>query len=445
MLIHVCQRWRHIIIFESPRHLDLRLSWSHRTSAKRSLDIWPPFPISLYSKFDRGSMIKKGLKNIRTALKRRDRVSSIKIFNHTNGPALEKLMTMMHEPFPILTECCLVSSNQLVSMPVLPETFLGGSAPLLRSFILNGIPFPTFPSFILSSTQIQRLCLSEIPDSGYISPEIMATCLAALPNLQNLFISFRSRLSRPLQRTAPPLECVVLPALTRLSFEGVLEYFEDLIAGIDTPQLTLLGITFFCMDFIFDIPQLRDFMNRTERANQARVVIDGSMTQITLESQAQFKFELGIKSNRPDRQLSLMIQIFSQQLPLLSHVEHFEIREPFSGLYLRGQEGDPDMNRLQWLELFRLLIFVKSLYVSKMLVYGVAATLKELTGELTIEVLPVLRSLSLEGLQPSGPVQDAIKPFVTARQLTNHPIDIQPWEPQPSTPPSDLTRLTCYY
>jgi hypothetical protein len=143
-------------------------------------------------------------------------------------------------------------------------------------------------------------------------------------------------------------------------------------------------------------------------------VIDGLMTQITLESQAQFKFELGIKSNRPDQQLSLMIQIFSQQLPLLSHIEHFKICEPFSGLYLRGQEGNPDMNCLQWLELFCLLIFVKSLYVSKMLVYGIAATLKELMGELTIEVLPVLCSLSLEGLQPSGPVQDAIKPFVTA-------------------------------
>jgi hypothetical protein len=34
-------------------------------------------------------MIKKGLKNIMTALKRRDRESSIKFLDDPNGPALE--------------------------------------------------------------------------------------------------------------------------------------------------------------------------------------------------------------------------------------------------------------------------------------------------------------------------------------------------------------------
>jgi len=91
-------------------------------------------------------------------------------------------------------------------------------------------------------------------------------------------------------------------------------------------------------------------------------------------------------------------------------------------------EDDPDLDPLQWLELLRLLIAVQSLYVSERLVHRVAAALKELTGELAVAVLPALHSLSLEGLPPSGPVQDAIKSFATARQLTNHPVAIQPWD-----------------
>jgi hypothetical protein len=148
-----------------------------------------------------------------------------------------------------------------------------------------------------------------------------------------------------------------------------------------------------------------------------------------LGSRTPSQFELGVTCERLDWQLSSMTQIFGHQLPLLSHVEHFEIREPnYSFNKQIGLEDDPDMDPSQWLELFRLLVSVKSLYVSERLVNRVAAALKEVTGEMIIEVLPALRRLSLEGLQPSGPVQDAIKPFVAARHLINHPVVIQPWE-----------------
>jgi hypothetical protein len=437
-LIHVCRRWRHIV-FGSPRRLDLRLHCSHRTPTRRLLDIWPPFPITLRSRTNKTLVNEEDLENILAALERRDRTSIIDIYDYSIDSALAKSVAVMHEPFPVLTECCLISRSNLVSIPVLPETFLGGSAPLLRSLTLGGIPFPTFPNFVLSSSQIQNLVYHNIPNSGYISPEIMATCLAALPNLGYLYIGFRSPLSRPIQRTPPTMKRTVLPALTSLSFMGVSEYFEELIARIDTPQLVWLSVTFF-MDLVFDIPRLRDFMNCTKTANQASMAFTSRTIMIMLDSQAQFKFELRIKCERLDWQLSSMTQIFSQQLPLLSQIEYFQIREPHSRdprFNPLGWEDDPDMDPLQWLELFRLLISVKSLYVSERLVQRVAATVKELTGETAMEVLPALDILSLEGLQASGPVQDAIKSFVTARHLTNHPVVIQSWDPQ--SPEEDLT------
>ena len=312
-------------------------------------------------------------------------------------------------------------------MPVLPETFLGGSAPHLEWFTLRGIPFPTFPSFVLSSTQIQYLSLENIPHSGYISPDVMVTSLAALPNLRRLSIGFQSPLSRPVEIALPPLTRAVFPNLIGLYFCGVSEYFEDFVARIEGPHLFFLTITFF-MDLIFDIPRLHNFINRTpvERVNRATMEFTGQEIKISFAN----LIELGIKCERLDWKLSSMTQILSQQLPLLSPVEHFEICEPqFPSSDVRiGWEDDPDMDPSQWLELFRLLIAVQSLYVSERLVHRVAAALKELTGEMAMEVLPALRSLRLEGLQPSGPVQDAIQSFATARQQTNNPVVIQPWE-----------------
>jgi hypothetical protein len=258
----------------------------------------------------------------------------------------------------------------------------------------------------------------------------MATSLAALPNLESLSVGFRSPLSRPLQINPPPLTRAVLPALTRLRFTGVSEYFEDFVARIDTPLLEQLSIAFF-LDLIFDIPQLHDFVARTENFrtfNQAEIQFSGRTITAFLGSPT--RIELQIKCERSDWQLSSMTQIFSQQLPLLSHVEQLEIWAPRSEII--GWKDDPDMDSSLWLELFQLFVAVQSLYVSKNLVLPVVAALQDLrvTGGTAVEVLPALLNLSLEGLEPSGSVQEAIKSFVASRQLSVQPVAIQRWDRQ---------------
>ena len=220
------------------------------------------------------------VENIIDALECRDRVSNICIYD-IRGPVLEELVTVLHEPLPVLTHFYLSSTDEEVS--VLPETFLGGSAPPLESFELWGIPFPSFPKFILHSTHIAYLYLDDIPNSGYISPKVMATCLTALPHLKYLSIGFRSP-SGLLQLSPPHLTRAVLPALSNLAFSGASEYFEDFVARIDTPRLTWLSITFF-MDLIFDIPRLRNFIDHTEGLkpfNQAALEFSGRMIKIVL-------------------------------------------------------------------------------------------------------------------------------------------------------------------
>jgi hypothetical protein len=187
------------------------------------------------------------------------------------------------------------------------------------------------------------------------------------------------------------------------------------------------------MDLIFDIPRLRNFIDHTESLkpfNQAMIEFSGRT--ITIYLRFRTLLMLGIRRERLDWQLSSMTQIFSQQLPLLSHVEQLEISELLS--MIPAWRDDPDMDSSQWLELFRLFVAAQNLYVSESLVSPVARALQDLTGQMATEVLPVMRTLFLEGLGPSGPVHEAMKSFATARQLAHQPVVIQRWdrwEPRP--------------
>ena len=420
-LIQVCRRWRGIIL-SSPRRLNLRVICTNNTPTRTLLDIWPLFPVVIRCRSPQ-MVDEEGVENIIAAVEHPDRISQI-LIHQINGRAWERLSAAMNKSFPNLTAFALRLPND-DSAPVLPETFLGGSAPRLRILGLNDAGFPSFPKFILSSTLIRHIWNLDIPTSGYISPEEMVNCLAALPSLDYLSFGFRSPLSRPLRTTRPHLTRLVLPALARLRFSGVSEYFEDFIARIDTPRLYKLSIEFF-MDIIFDIPRLRDFVCCTEwlkSPRQAIVSFSRPAIKIQLESP---RFNLDIRCERPDWQLSSITQVFDQQLPLLSCVERLTIRER-RWPHIKWKD-DPDMDPSQWLELFRLFIFARNLHVSKGLVPHVGAALLELNRGEVMEVLPVLVNLYLEGHEPSGSMQEGIKSFVTSRQLSDQPVIVRRWE-----------------
>jgi hypothetical protein len=51
-----------------------------------------------------------------------------------------------------------------------------------------------------------------------------------------------------------------------------------------------------------------------------------------------------------------------------------------------------------------------------------------------LKPLEKARVIFLEGLQPSGPVQEDPGKFVAARQLSGHPIAVSPWERESGLP-----------
>jgi hypothetical protein len=173
-LVHVCQRWRYLV-FASPGHLNLQLECTIETRAREMLDIWPALPIVITDYSDSMS----GVDNIIAALERRDRVRKITLDDDIPGRKMGTVVPAMLGPFPALEGIILGADGS--AMEIVPDSFLGGSAPQLQWFTLHAIPFPTLPTLLSSARNLVDLQLSGIPRSGYISPEAMVTCLSALP------------------------------------------------------------------------------------------------------------------------------------------------------------------------------------------------------------------------------------------------------------------------
>jgi hypothetical protein len=419
-LVHVCQNWRSVV-FGSPRRLNLRLFCTDKTPVKEMLAVWPPLPIVIENSGEPSRM-----DNIILALEHNDRVCDITLWHLTNSQ-LEEVLPAMQQPCPALTNLVIWFDDRWKdgTPAVVPESFLGGSAPRLQHLTLQYVPFPGLPKVLLSATGLVTLGILGIPHSGYISPEAMVCSLSTLTRLEGLWLGFESPLSRPIResrRPRPPTRSA-LPALTYFSFEGVSEYLEDLVARVDAPLLNTLHITFF-HQLIFDTPQLAQFLARTPNIQppvDARITFSDYVVKVTSVTP---NFVLRISCRQLDWQLSSLAQVCSSSFPQVlvptSTVERLDIREMYPGR-LRWQD---DIENSQWLEVLHPFTAAKDLYVSREFLPRIAPALQELAGQ----VLPSLQNLFLDDLHQSGPVGEAvgeaIEKFVAARQLAGHPIAV---------------------
>ncbi|KAI0291056.1 hypothetical protein B0F90DRAFT_1824401 [Multifurca ochricompacta] len=361
--------WRQLI-FASSYYLNLRLDCGGRRSARKTLDCWPPLPLRISSEhlYPGGREEASAI----AVLEQRDRVCEIALSVWTLS---EKMYTLLQQPFPMLT---LLFLSNMGHMRTLPNEFLGGSA-----------------------SRLHGLVELELRDMCHISPEVIVTSLSSLVKLSRFHLSFLSTVSRPdpISRHSPPLTRTILPALTRLSFEGFDEYLEDLIAQIDAPLLHILSIKFFYRS-TFDIQQVSQFICRTEKFKSlnygdlsfeipwkgAEIKLD----QRNLDHSRNALVLLGVVCNQIEQQVSAMAQICNKFTPFLSYVEVLDIDFRFR---VRGQE--PVTNSTEWFKLFRPFTSVEILSSSSMAGPYIASALKQIGLEpgSTMEIFPALRTL----------------------------------------------------
>jgi hypothetical protein len=428
-LVHVCQRWR-TLVFGSPRYLDVQLLCTERIQVKKMLDIWPALPIVIQYFGPPGSSVD----NMFAALEHSNRVHSIALCGLDPSSELEKVVSMMQDSFPVLTDLRLelYSDDKIDETAlVIPDSFLGGSAPGLRCLTLGGISFLGLPKLLLSATYLLSLQLWNIPHSAHISPKAMVTCLSALTSLKYFTLELKLPQTHPVResRHSPSPTCTLLPSLTWLKFQGVSEYAEELVARIDTPLLNYLHIAFLNQP-TFDTPHLFQFVARMpkfQEPNEARITFDNygvDITRPSLTRDCQSEgLRLSILRESLVDQLSCLPQVCSRSLPAIVAVEHLCIcmRLPYPQ-YRRRDNAEVN----QWLAILRLFASVKSLYLSTKLTPRIAAALQQTVG--VTRVLPALQNIFLQEYPPSGPVSNAIGQFVSAPRLSSHPISISRWD-----------------
>jgi hypothetical protein len=411
ILAHVCQKWRDII-FGSPLRLNVRLRFRAGRSVRVMLDTWPPLSIDIWG---------SGSGNIVAALEHNDRIHKIDL-GYCSKSYVEQAFAAMQNPFPSLTELA-VQVDEMEGL-VVPDLFLGGSAPLLRSLRLRSILFPppVLRKLLLSATDLVEIRIWRIPNSGLISPEAVVACLSALTRLEEFELGFLSSLYSGSRRAPPSTRCV-LPALTSLRFNGPCQYLERLIAPIDSPLLDNLDIILFNQP-VPDAPQLAQFVDRTPKLKalrEAHVFFDGAdiFVSLTWTRRRGLHFRIRYMVSIP-----VMVQLCTSSFlrTLIPMMKHLYIDSNMGFYWL------DDVGCSQLLDLLRPFTTVEDLYLSQLVSPHMVTALHGIIGEGMTEVLPSLQNLFLEKLSPPGPVKDVIGEFVAALHLSSRSIKVSQWD-----------------
>jgi hypothetical protein len=428
---------RHFWITNSPSLLKLQLLCASKMPVKKLLDICPKIPLIIENDSKRSSEAK--IANLIAALEHRDRVQEIAIRDPLTRDGLwERIAMVMQEPFPELSALCLQSLSGVLT---LPNTFLNRSAPCLQDLTLSEISFPSLPQLLLSTRDLTSLHLFNIPNSGYIPPETMATCLSVLPKLKFLTIRFRSPTYLPKRgnRPVPPQTRSVLPALTELDFQGINEYLEVLVAQIDAPLLRFDRFKIVFSERVhFDLPQTIRFFDQLDSFGTSSLTLRFNGWPFSLDSSREAVFfpshivpcefimmgnwlcdTIDDLSYGLGLQVSSMAQICNQIPSFRSSVESLVIRwDGYSSLQ------EIKIYHTAWLELFRSFPSVQSLQIPAMLEQSIADALVGPTGEFATYLLPSLHSLSIVGRVSDKFASKGIQSYITARQNCGRPVTV---------------------
>jgi hypothetical protein len=156
----------------------------------------------------------------------------------------------------------------------------------------------------------------------------------------------------------------------------------------------------------------------------AHVAFEVGAARVHLSSQTSDYGKLNVKilCREPDWQVSSLGQVCTSSLPLFSTLEDLYIYE--------ARYSQPnwqyDIDNSLWLELLHPFTAVKNIYLSEELAPRIVTALQELVGGRTTEVLPTLQNIFLEGLPPSGPIEEGIRQFVDKQRVSQ--IAVSRWD-----------------
>lgn len=395
---------------------------------------WPALPIAILLSGNHKRMFKSvvaGVDNvIATALEHNALVFDIKLHD-VQSWQLERFAAAMQIPFPELTSLDISAAdknNYLPSPPVLPDSFLGGSAPRLQTLRLDGIPFRRLVTkLLLSSHNLVDIELWDI-SFKYFGAEEMATCLSPMKRLRSLHIKMKSTWHRPPSagQHPPSFTCIVLPALTSLKIHSSKGFLDNLVSRLDVPLLEKMEI-WILEDRVYS-SELPRFISRIEAfktSDQVNIHLRDTGIQLVFSSQNSSVTSAELTLTEPMDYPSTLS--FCSSLPPLSHLKCLTLREHQCPAWDWDLLGNASLH-----EIFDSFTAVRNVFISKNLAENVSSCMGEdedSEEEETTEMLPALQNIFVEELQrQSEYFQQNIQRFIAAKRLAGQPVNLRHWE-----------------
>jgi hypothetical protein len=251
-LAHVCHNWRSVVL-SSPSRLRLRLYFAHNTpTTAAALEYLSHLPIIV--DYTKASWNASTHERLISALRYPDRVCRIAIKGLYLYP--DQISEAMGVPFPALESLGLHDVGSVP--PVLLGTTFRTSVRSLRHFQLDGDRVTSFFPLLSVTRSLVDLSLKYRSIFGLANGSSLLTHLQRMLHLRNLRVStlFSSE-------EIPPVTTALLPDLTSFHFFGQCDQIEWLAAGLATPSLRELDISFFDMSSTLHIPNLSKFIRVT--------------------------------------------------------------------------------------------------------------------------------------------------------------------------------------
>jgi hypothetical protein len=434
-LVHVCQRWRNLIL-RSPSYLGLCLVCTYGTPVADMLAHSPPLPLVIdYDNDDDDKncdITAEDEEGIILALGQRDRIRRVRL--EMPLPNLRKVIMTIDEEYPVLEYLIMAPWPDDANMALmLPETL---QAPHLRRLVLSGFVLPTGSRLLTTAAGLVSLALFLGHPSTYIRPNTLLQCISFMPLLEALVVAFSfpvpgRDVERQLMHT-PIMTNVTLPNLRSFMFQGVSAYMEAVVCRITAPHLKKLDILFF-NQLTFPVPHLLQFMNTTEnfRFDSAEFQFSWNKVYVKVylrEDADKYALQMNVSCWHLDWQVSSVAQIFSSFSQTFSTVEHLALEHMIHG---QSSEGHNEVDRTEWRKLLTSFGNVKTLRVDDGLVEGLSCCLRLDDEEHPLELLPELQELTYSG---SGDTGDAFTSFIGARQNASRPVTLVRHSPRSVTP-----------
>ena len=370
------------------------------------------------------------------ALEQHDRLRRVRFL--MPAPKLQKLIAAIDEECPVLEYLILYPSRKKDNCTALklPETF---QAPRLRHLMLKGFSLTIGPQLLTNATNIVTLCLRANHRDAYFSPDTLLRWISFMPQLETLEIRFlfpvpNHDVKRQLIH-APMISPITLPNLHFLVLKGGSTYVEAVVRRITTPRLRKLDIWFF-KQLTFSVPCLQQFMNTDSnlRFDSAKFVFrrDKVLAGVYLREEIEvaevkmIPLLIIVHCWHLDWQVSSVAQIFNSLGQIFSTVEHLTL---VHGVHDQSSEEHNEVDPTEWRKLLRSFGKVKTLRVSG-LVGTVSRSLRLENGEVALELLPELQSLTLS----SSGSNIGFIPFLDARQNVGRPVTLVHPNSRPVTP-----------